>query len=100
MRAIGIALLATAMLMLGYEAGRGDFQPPPCPEDAVLLGVGNYEDGRWDAYWCGPARDDYKKSSYIDDKHPAHERAERFVCNHPTHAYRAHGLRILPEACG
>lgn len=35
----------------------------------------------------------------IDTKHPAHERAEQFVCDHPRHAYRAHGLRILPEAC-
>ena len=35
----------------------------------------------------------------IDDKHPAHERAEDFVCEHPRHAYRAHGLKILPEAC-
>ena len=35
----------------------------------------------------------------LDTKHPAHERAERFVCEHPKHAERAHGLIIMPEAC-
>lgn len=35
----------------------------------------------------------------VDDKHPMHERAEDFVCEHPRHAYRGHGLKILPEAC-
>lgn len=35
----------------------------------------------------------------VDTHHPAHERAERFVCEHPRHAYRGHGLSILPEAC-
>ena len=37
--------------------------------------------------------------SSIDDTHHTHERAERFVCDHPRHAYRAHGLSIMPEAC-
>jgi hypothetical protein len=37
--------------------------------------------------------------AWIDTRHPAHERAERFVCEHPGHAYKAHGLSILPEAC-
>lgn len=35
----------------------------------------------------------------LDSNHPAHERAERFVCEHPRHAKRAHGLSIMPEAC-
>ena len=35
----------------------------------------------------------------IDTRHPAHERAEQFVCEHPRHAERAHGLTIMPEAC-
>ena len=35
----------------------------------------------------------------LDTRHPAHERAEQFVCEHPRHAERAHGLSILPEAC-
>jgi hypothetical protein len=33
---------------------------PSCYEDQVLVGTGDFEDGRWDAYWCGPAVDDYK----------------------------------------
>ena len=35
----------------------------------------------------------------VDTHHPAHERAEVFVCEHPLHAKRAHGLTIMPEAC-
>lgn len=35
----------------------------------------------------------------LDDRHPAHERAEDFVCERPWHAERAHGLTIMPEAC-
>ncbi len=38
-------------------------------------------------------------SGGVDDKHPMHERAEDFVCEHPRHAYRGHGLKILPESC-
>ena len=35
---------------------------PKCPEDAVLIGTGNFEDGRWDRYTCGPAVDDFDPS--------------------------------------
>jgi hypothetical protein len=31
---------------------------PACPEDAVLVGVGDFDAGRWTAYACGPALDD------------------------------------------
>ena len=34
-------------------------QIPQCQEDVVLIGQGNFEDGRWDYYVCGPAVDDY-----------------------------------------
>lgn len=30
-----------------------------CQEDQVLVGGGDFEDGRWDYYECGPAVDDY-----------------------------------------
>ena len=33
---------------------------PRCTEDAVLVGIGDFEDGRWTAYACGPAVDDYE----------------------------------------
>ena len=32
---------------------------PQCHEDVVLVGVGQFENGRWDSYICGPAVDDY-----------------------------------------
>jgi hypothetical protein len=32
---------------------------PKCPEDELLVGTGNFINGHWDAYICGPARDDY-----------------------------------------
>ncbi len=32
---------------------------PKCQEDAVLVGIGNFYQGRWSSYICGPAVDDY-----------------------------------------
>ena len=32
---------------------------PQCQEDVVLVGIGQFENGRWDNYICGPAVDDY-----------------------------------------
>lgn len=32
---------------------------PRCEEDAVLIGVGDFDNGRWSAHECGPAVDDY-----------------------------------------
>ena len=32
---------------------------PQCQEDVVLVGVGDFEHGRWTSYECGPAVDDY-----------------------------------------
>ena len=33
--------------------------PPRCQEDAVLVGVGDFNRGRWTSYECGPAVDDF-----------------------------------------
>ena len=32
---------------------------PSCWEDSVIVGVGDFEDGRWEEYRCGPSLDDY-----------------------------------------
>lgn len=32
---------------------------PRCSEDAIIIGGGDFVDGRWTYYSCGPARDDY-----------------------------------------
>lgn len=34
---------------------------PRCTEDAVLVGTGSFDNGRWSAYVCGPAVDDYEE---------------------------------------
>ncbi len=34
--------------------------PPHCQEDEVLVGVGDFSDGRWAEYICGPALDDFR----------------------------------------
>lgn len=31
---------------------------PKCAEDVVIVGGGDYINGRWDYYSCGPARGD------------------------------------------
>jgi len=32
---------------------------PTCAEDVVLIGAGEFSDGRWDYYVCGPAVDNF-----------------------------------------
>jgi hypothetical protein len=63
-----IAYVAAALALLfaiGYASGMAraadDSPIPACQEDAVLLGVGQFNHGHWDAYTCGPARDDYNE---------------------------------------
>ena len=34
---------------------------PSCWEDSVLVGVGDFENGRWEEYRCGPSLDDFVK---------------------------------------
>ena len=36
-----------------------DSQMPQCQEDAVLVGRGDYIEGRWEYLTCGPALDDF-----------------------------------------
>jgi len=31
---------------------------PQCAEDVFILGVGDFVEGRWSSYVCGPALDD------------------------------------------
>ena len=53
--------LIALVFAAGVLVGRADQPPtfvPACTEDAVLVGIGAFENGRWDAYVCGPARDD------------------------------------------
>ncbi len=35
--------------------------PAVCAEDVVLVGIGDFNAGQWQAYKCGPAVDDYKE---------------------------------------
>lgn len=47
------AILATALLI------NEEMKFPKCSEDVVIIGGGDFVDGRWTYYSCGPARDDY-----------------------------------------
>lgn len=59
-RRFWVALALAGGLTLGIWTDRAlNPLPPVCPEDEVLIGVGNYSEGRWDLYACGPARDSY-----------------------------------------
>jgi len=33
---------------------------PYCNEDEAIMGIGEFENGRWSAYVCGPALDNCK----------------------------------------
>ena len=57
--AVGLALIGIIAAGCGpgpVDAGRIVAQ---CQEDAVLIGMGAFEDGRWTWYECGPALDNF-----------------------------------------
>lgn len=49
--------LLYALVLTGHTGFRA---VPRCEEDAVLVGTGQFEDGRWSAYTCGPAAGDLR----------------------------------------
>lgn len=54
--------LAIVVMMLGILTFASIIslpRTPQCAEDVVLVGVGEFNDGRYSAYECGPAFDDY-----------------------------------------
>lgn len=52
-----IVLLVVSLLVLASQDEHP--QVPQCAEDAVLIGAGDFNDGRWERYECGPAVDDF-----------------------------------------
>lgn len=55
-----LLLFAAFLLLWAIAADREARNPiPRCAEDAVLIGTGDFERGRWDRYVCGPAVDDF-----------------------------------------
>ena len=53
------ALTISALGLLASLAWPSQPVIPQCPEDAVLVGSGRFESGRYTEYQCGPAVDDY-----------------------------------------
>ncbi len=61
-RVIAVVLIA-ATFAVGFAVGLDFHSQPPlphCPEDAVIVGTGQFHNGTWTAYRCGPARDDFR----------------------------------------
>lgn len=54
-RLLAAVLFAVAVLAAASTAAT----LPQCEEDAVLIGTGDFDNGRWSAYMCGPAVDDF-----------------------------------------
>lgn len=59
MRTLVLSLAITLYLLLLADDTVGLRPTPICAEDAVLIGTGEFENGRWQSFECGPARDDY-----------------------------------------
>ena len=61
---IRIVLFTTLLLLIfafsyqGWQIEKTHRIVPACQEDSVLIGAGQFENGRWDYYECGPAVDD------------------------------------------
>jgi hypothetical protein len=58
MKAFIAGLLLAAYLALLADASLGIRPTPKCAEDVVLQGTGEFINGRWEGFECGPARDD------------------------------------------
>jgi hypothetical protein len=41
------------------EVTRTERTVPSCEEDAVIVGTGDFEHGRWTSYVCGPSADHF-----------------------------------------
>ena len=67
MKTILILVMAILLLFIAaelsdpryYELASGN-RIPECQEDATLVGAGQFENGTWDYYKCGPNVDDYQ----------------------------------------
>ena len=53
-----LVLIICSFSYLIWQTEKMNRTVPTCPEDAVLVGAGQFENGRWDYYECGPAVDD------------------------------------------
>ena len=56
---VTFALLVAAILLTAVALLALPPRIPACEEDAVIVGIGDFEAGRWSGYECGPARDDF-----------------------------------------
>ena len=54
-----LLLLIFAFSYQGRQVEKTHRVVPACQEDAVLIGAGDFDGGRWDWYECGPAVDDF-----------------------------------------
>lgn len=59
-----LAILGARILDLPYYLWAEAHRIPECQEDAVLIGAGDFQNGTWDYYVCGPAVDDYPPLSH------------------------------------
>lgn len=54
-----ILSLTARVRELRYYQWASEHRIPSCPEDATLTGKGEFENGVWFYYQCGPSVDDY-----------------------------------------
>jgi hypothetical protein len=57
---ISSLLIVVLAILVGYlYAVQCRDTIPRCAEDVVVVGVGQFDDGLWTQYVCGPALDDF-----------------------------------------
>lgn len=61
MNKITTALLILLVILIAFifASNCGDSSIPKCAEDVVVIGVGQFDNGYWTDYICGPALDDF-----------------------------------------
>jgi hypothetical protein len=58
-------VVMSVFFALAIIVGTMGFSPsiPQCAEDAVVVGSGSFDNGRWSEYRCGPSVDDYSEAN-------------------------------------
>lgn len=53
-----VAVIITSLVYITASSIGNMKSMPACTEDATIIGQGEYTNGRWDYYVCGPVYDD------------------------------------------
>lgn len=57
---VAFIIMFFATIIAAYVFGGHAPVLPRCHEDQVIVGIGQFDDGLWSEYQCGPSLDDWR----------------------------------------